>query len=291
MHANSGSRVLVFTATYNEAANITLLCEQIWVGCPGADVLVVDDNSPDGTGKILDKLAEKYSKLKIIHRPGKLGLGSAHYIALLYAIKNDYDVLVTMDADLSHNPADIPRLISRLPGADFVIGSRYAPGGSCDYSGYRKNVSVIGNQIARMLTGINLHEFTTSFRVFDVSALSKMNFNWIGNFGYSFFLETIFRLHQAGLRLKEEPVHFYNRNAGESKIPKLEILRAIKKVSILGLSRFLPVKSAMLNQLIDGHCAHCGSNFLYQPLEDQDTNLNKSKVITIRCLQCGKTQK
>ena len=103
-------------------------------------------------------------------------------------------------------------------------------------------------------------------------------------------METIFRLHQAGLILKEEPVHFYNRYTGESKIPKLEILRAIKKVSTLGLSRFLPVKCTNPNQLIDGSCKYCGGNFLYQPLRDINKNLNKSKVITIKCLQCGKTQ-
>jgi len=283
-------RTLVFTATYNESQNITLLLDGIWKGIPSADVLVVDDNSPDGTGDVIDQLAKLHSQLKVIHRPGKLGLGSAHYMAMLYAIKNQYDVLVTMDADLSHDPADIPRLISKLDGVHFVIGSRYAKGGSCDYAGYRKHLSVIGNIVARVLTGIRLHEFTTSFRVFDVAALSNMKFNWIGNFGYSFFLETVFRLNQAGLKVREEPVHFYNRHAGVSKIPKLEILRAIRKVSTLGLSRFFAREGDLGSQLVDGGCIHCGGHFLYIPLEDESSTKNHAGFKIAKCLQCGQLQ-
>lgn len=193
-------RVLVFTATYNESENISLLVRGIWSGLPYADILVVDDNSPDGTGSVLDDLAKTYTKLKVIHRPGKLGLGSAHSMAMLYAMSNQYDILVTMDADLSHDPADIPRLISKLDGVHFVIGSRYALGGSCDYEGYRKHISIIGNIVSRILTGIPLHEFTTSFRVFDIHALSNMKFDWIGNFGYSFFWKQFFAYIRQGLK-------------------------------------------------------------------------------------------
>lgn len=280
-------RILVFTATYNEFQNIALLVEGIWKGIPEADILVVDDNSPDGTGLILDGLAKVNAKLQVIHRPGKLGLGSAHYMAMLYAINNQYDVLVTMDADLSHDPADIPRLIAKLGGVHFVIGSRYAPGGSCDYAGYRRYLSVIGNLVARTLTGIPLHEFTTSFRVFDINALSKMKFDWIGNFGYSFFLETVFRLNQAGLIVREEPVHFYNRHAGESKIPKLEILRAIRKVIFLGLSRFISSPDSRESQIVKGECTHCHGPFLYIPLEKiADAHASDRKAL-VKCLQCG----
>ncbi len=288
--SNMAPRILVFTATYNESQNITLLVEGIWKGIPGADILVVDDNSPDGTGGVIDHLASLHSQLKVIHRPGKLGLGSAHYIAMLYAIKNQYDILVTMDADLSHDPADIPRLISKLDGVHFVIGSRYTKGGSCDYTGYRKHLSVIGNFVARALTGIPLHEFTTSFRVFDVTALSKMKFNWIGNFGYSFFLETVFRLNQAGLKVREEPVHFYNRHTGVSKIPKLEIIRAIRKVSILGISRLFAGKSELDSQLVDGSCIYCGGHFLYTPLDGENISGANASGKLAKCLQCGQFQ-
>ena len=290
-YSKKNLRVLVFTATYNESENISLLVRGIWAGLPHADILVVDDNSPDGTGPVLDNLAKTYTKLKVIHRPGKLGLGSAHYIAMLYAINNQYDILVTMDADLSHDPADIPRLISKLDGVHFVIGSRYAPGGSCDYTGYRKHISVIGNVVARTLTGIPLHEFTTSFRVFDIHALSNMKFDWIGNFGYSFFLETVFRLHQAGLKVREEPVHFYNRHAGESKIPKLEILRAIRKVSLLSLSRFLPTSDHSQSQIVKGRCVYCHGPFLYIPLEHMAAWNSSVQRGAVKCLQCAQDQR
>ncbi len=283
-------RILVFTATYNESQNVALLIKGIWAGLPEANILVVDDNSPDGTGDVLDKLAGLYSQLKVIHRPGKLGLGSAHYMAMLYAIENQYDILVTMDADLSHDPKDIARLISKLDGVHFVIGSRYAAGGSCDYSGYRKHLSVVGNWVARSLTGIPLHEFTTSFRVFDVAALSQMKFNWIGNFGYSFFLETVFRLNQAGLKVREEPVHFYNRHTGVSKIPKLEILRAIRKVSLLGLSRFFASKNNLDSQLVRGNCVHCGGHFLYLPIDEGNVTSGEPIQKRAKCLQCGQFQ-
>jgi len=287
---NQQVKVLVFTATFNEKQNISLLIQGILAVVPAADIMVIDDNSPDGTGKYLDEQVIRNDRLKVIHRPGKLGLGSAHYMAMLYAIKNKYDILVTMDADLSHDPADIPRLISKLEGVNFVIGSRYALGGSCDYLGYRKHLSVIGNWVARILTGIPLHEFTTSFRVFDIHALSKMKFNWIGNFGYSFFLETVFRLNQAGFRVREEPVHFYNRHTGESKIPKLEIFRAIRKISLLSLWRFFPIISEEDSQLVEGNCIHCHGEFLYLPLGQLKNNIQSQSLKAASCLQCGKSQ-
>ena len=289
-HGKQNLRVLVFTATYNESENIPLLVRGIWSGLPNADILVVDDNSPDGTGSVLDDLATTYAKLKVIHRPGKLGLGSAHYMAMLYAISSQYDILVTMDADLSHDPADIPHLISKLNGVHFVIGSRYAHGGSCDYKGYRKHISVIGNLVARILTGIPLHEFTTSFRVFDINALSNIKFDWIGNFGYSFFLETVYRLHRAGLKVREEPVHFYNRHSGVSKIPKLEILRAIRKVLMLGISRLIPEKNSGDSQLVRGGCNHCGGHFLYMPIEVISAATSGREYKLAKCLQCGQSQ-
>lgn len=288
LSANSNQkiqRILIFTATYNELENIGLLINGVWSEIPTADILVVDDNSPDGTGVALDEIANLNPRLKVIHRPGKLGLGSAHYMAMLYAIEQQYDILVTMDADLSHDPLDIPRLISKLDGVHFVVGSRYAKGGSCDYTGYRRHLSVLGNWIARVVSGISLHEFTTSFRVFDVKALSKMKFNWIGNFGYSFFLETVFRLNQAGLLLREEPIHFYNRHTGVSKIPKLEILRAIRKISQLGISRFSPFKKNNESQVVKGFCLNCGGQFLYESHGEANTG---EKLI--KCLQCGQAQ-
>ena len=230
-------RTLVFTATYNEVDNIQSLLDEIGDASPDADILVVDDNSPDGTGELLDQIAADKKQLKVLHRSRKLGLGTAHYLAMIFAVKHGYDVLVTMDADHSHDPADIPRLIEKLTEADFVIGSRYVHGGGCDYSGYRKVLSVSANTAARLLLGVRLHEFTTSYRAFRVSALAKANFEKMYNHGYSFFMESVYRLHQTGLNLAEIPIYFHYRKAGSSKIPRLEIVRGMAKLLHLFVSR------------------------------------------------------
>ena len=133
---------------------------------------------------------------------------------MLFALRNGYDTLVTMDADLSHDPAVIPRLVAKLAGADFVTGSRYMQGGSCDYSGYRFFVSKAANAAARLLLRLPLHEFTTSFRAFSARRLADLDFVKMHNGGYSFFMESVFRLHQAGFRLAEVPIHFRDRTAG-----------------------------------------------------------------------------
>lgn len=298
-------KILVFTATYNEVQNAPLLLADIWGALPHADVLIVDDNSPDGTGKLLDEIAQSNARLKVIHRPRKLGLGSAHYLAMIYAMRHKYDLLVTMDADLSHDPKDIPRLIEALGDGDFLIGSRYAEGGTCDYVGYRKELSRIANIATRLLMRIDIHEFTTSFRVFDVEALRKVKFNWIGNFGYSFFLEAVVRLHANGLNVKEEPIHFYNRHTGKSKIPSLEIFRGMSKLLQLFIGSFIGTKKEAPSQLIDDSCMNCGAPFLYELYPElmgsssgqPQSNLYKcssmghvNKPQIAQCLQCGMEQ-
>ncbi len=203
--------LLVFTATYNEADNIENLVRDVLAACPNAHLLIIDDASPDGTGRLLEQMKQTEARLSVVHRPLKLGLGSAHQLAML------------LDADYSHDPAVIPRLVSELAEADFVIGARYAEGGSCDYHGYRKTVSLGANWAARFLLGIPLHEFTTSFRAFRVDFIRRLDLTRIRSHGYSFFLESVYRLHQAGARLREIPIHFRDRRAGTSKIPKFEI--------------------------------------------------------------------
>lgn len=299
-------KILVFTATYNEVQNAPLLLADIWSALPEADVLIVDDNSPDGTGTSLDVIAQQDLRLRVIHRPRKLGLGSAHYLAIIYAMRHKYDLLITMDADLSHDPKDIPRLISALDDGDFLIGSRYAEGGACDYTGYRKELSRIANIVTRLLLRIDVHEFTTSFRVFNVKSLSKVKFNWIGNFGYSFFLEAVVRLHANGLSIKEEPIHFYNRHSGKSKIPSLEIFRGMSKLIQLFFVKNFDNHSKSPSQLIFDECMNCGQPFLYELYPEQmgkhnnlsqQSNLYKcssmghvNKPQIAQCLQCGMEQ-
>ena len=298
-------KILVFTATYNEVQNAPILLADIWSTLPNADVLIVDDNSPDGTGKLLNEIARSDGRLKVIHRPRKLGLGSAHYLAMIYAMRHKYDLLVTMDADLSHDPKDIPRLIEALGEGDFLIGSRYADGGTCDYVGYRKELSRLANIATRLLMRINIHEFTTSFRVFNVEALRKVKFNWIGNFGYSFFLEAVVRLHANGLNIKEEPIHFYNRHTGKSKIPSLEIFRGMSKLLQLFMGSLIGATKETPSQLIDDSCMNCGAPFLYELYPEFNgaskalphSNLYKcssmghvNKPQVAHCLQCGMEQ-
>jgi glycosyltransferase involved in cell wall biosynthesis/2-polyprenyl-3-methyl-5-hydroxy-6-metoxy-1,4-benzoquinol methylase len=298
-------KTLIFFPTYNEVGNIYKLLSGIWAACPIADVLVIDDNSSDGTGLLLKELALDEKRLTVIHRPRKLGLGSAHFMAMFYAIEYGYDRLVTMDADLSHDPADIPRILFVLEDADFVTGSRYMPGGSCDYSGYRKQLSVMANFSARLLTGVKVHEFTTSFRGFKVKPLSKVKFNWVGNFGYSFFLESIVRLHAAGLTIQEIPIHFYNRHSGSSKIPTFEIFRGALKLTSLTIAKYLGKNKSYPSQYILEACANCGGKYLYEVFsedikenkESLDSNVYKcssmshaSKPRVGKCLQCGLVQ-
>jgi len=224
------NNVLVFTATYNERDNIETLCQTVLGLDKGFDMMVVDDNSPDGTGQLLDAMAAREPRLSVVHRSGKLGVGSAHKVAMHYALEKDYQVLVTMDADFSHPPEDIPRLLASLEAADFVVGSRYVKGGSCDYTGYRIVVSMLANWGARLLLRIPLHEVTTSFRAFRVSFLRKVDLESIQAQGYSFFMEAVFQLYCAGARLHEIPFHFVDRTAGVSKIPRGEIFNGIRQL-------------------------------------------------------------
>jgi dolichol-phosphate mannosyltransferase len=218
------TRALVFTATYNERGNIQRFVEQVLHILPNCDLLVVDDHSPDGTGEVLDELAAREPRLKVIHRPAKLGLGTAHKLGMLYATRNGYDVLLTLDADFSHDPADLPRLLAALEDADYVTGSRFVRGGKCDYGGYRLAVSRLANWGVHRLLGTRLHEATTSLRGYRTSLLKQLPFHRICSDGYSFFVETTYWITAAGHRCLEIPIHFHNRAAGASKIPKLQIL-------------------------------------------------------------------
>jgi len=300
-------KLLIFFATYNEVSNIRQLLSEIWSACPTAEVLVVDDNSPDGTGVLLKNILKTETRLKVFSRPRKLGLGSAHFIAMMYAIDHDYDYLVTMDADLSHNPSGIPRILLGLESVDFIIGSRYMLGGSCDYSGYRKQLSVVANFAARLLTGIPIHEFTNSFRGFKVNALSKVKFNWIGNLGYSFFLESVVRLNKAGLSISEIPIHFYNRHRGDSKIPSFEIFRGAYKLFYLFTLKYFSTstKSIAASSLIYDICPNCEGGYLFETSPESlglknaqiDSNVYKCSSMSFKdkpqlakCFQCGLVQ-
>ena len=229
------NNTLIFTATYNEAGNIGSLIREIFEHVPEADVLVIDDASPDGTGEILRNIAAVEPRLHVIHRRGKLGLGSAHVTAMRYALENGYQQLVTMDADFSHHPRYLPQLLCLLTDNDFVIGSRYIQGGSLDYGPLRTALSKTANWLVRHLLGIEVHETTTSYRGFQRGLLEKLPLDGIRSNGYSFFVESIFRVTEITGKLTEFPIKFEERRAGVSKISKKEIYMAIITLGRLAL--------------------------------------------------------
>ena len=227
------TKTLIFTATYNEKENIKILIEKIVNLNKDTDILVIDDNSPDQTGELLKDLQKTMSNLKVIIRGKKLGLDTAHKLAFNYSKENNYQKLITLDADLSHDPMEIPKIIDLLDANSFVIGSRYMDGGRCEMSFLRLILSIIGNKIIKYILNIKSNEFTTSFRGFNLVKLTNFNLDMVNSKGYSFFMETIFILNKLGYNIYEIPIQFKNRTQGKSKIPKLEVLRTLKNLLII----------------------------------------------------------
>ena len=226
-------RILVFSATYNEIENIRELISGIQKNLPDTSILIIDDNSPDKTQEVIKELKKKNKNLFLIERVKKLGLDSAHKAAFTYAIENNFDYLITMDADLSHDPKELPIFINNLRNFPFVIGSRYINGGKCLMKGSRLIMSKFGNKLIKILSGIKSNEFTTSYRGFNVKKLKNFDLNNVKSKGYSFFMGTLFELEKNNIEIKEIPITFYDRKKGVSKIPKVEIFRTLKNLFFL----------------------------------------------------------
>ena len=216
---------LVFTATYNEAENIKEFINEIFKINKNIDLLIVDDNSPDKTYEVIENLKSNYKNIFLIRRSMKLGLNTAHILAYEYALENKYTKLITLDADMSHDPREIPKIINLLDNNPFVVGSRYMQGGKNDMSHLRYFISSFGNKLIKFLLKSEGTEFTTSYRGFNLNKLSNFHFNQIEARGYSFFMSTVIRLNKLGHKSKEFPIHFKNRHYGKSKIPQIEIFR------------------------------------------------------------------
>ena len=220
-------KILVGTATYNEFKNIKKLINKINNLNFKLDILIVDDDSKDGTLEEILKLKRVFSNIKLIKRKDKSGLDTAHKIIYKYAKQNKYRYLITMDADLSHEPKIIPIFLKNIKNYDCVIGSRYIRGGKNELKGFRLFISIYGNKLIKKVLNTNLNEFTTSYRCFDILKLKNFNLNQVKARGYSFFMYTIFLLIKNNFRIKEIPIKFKERNYGRSKIPKIEIFRTI----------------------------------------------------------------
>ena len=227
------SKTLIFTATYNEKDNIKTLIEKFNTLKVDIDILVIDDRSPDGTWKILEDLKKNLTNLKVIVRDGKSGLDTAHKLAYKYAKDTGYEYFISMDADLSHDPDEIPKILDKLKNNSFVIGSRYIKGGKCEMSGFRLIQSIVGNKLIKKILRLNCSEFTSSYRGFNLIKLKSFDMDIINSKGYSFFMETIYRLHLHGVEINEIPIKFRNRKQGKSKIPSNEIFRTLKNLFIL----------------------------------------------------------
>ncbi len=231
-------KILVFTATYNEIRNIGELIHKIKKYNSKVDILIIDDNSPDGTSKEILKLQNQIQNLFLITREKKMGLDSAHKLGYKFALEKNYDYFISMDADLSHDPIEIENFINHLSNYSFVIGSRYISGGKCLMTGRRLLISKYGNLIIKKILKIELSEFTTSFRGFNLKKLKDFDLELVQTKGYSFFMGTIFEIYQRNFSIKEIPIIFKDRTKGSSKIPRLEIIRTLKNLIILFIRKF-----------------------------------------------------
>jgi dolichol-phosphate mannosyltransferase len=239
---SSLSRTLVTVATYNELENLPQLLEAVWAIAPHVDVLVVDDNSPDGTGRWCDERAAQEPRLKCIHRAGKLGLGTATVAGMQYAIEHAYDYVLNMDADFSHHPRYIPAILAAMADTDVSIGSRYcAGGGTKGWPAGRRLMSFGVNTYARLLLGLKARDTSGAFRCYRVSLLKRIDFAAITSRGYSFQEEILWRLKRAGARMVEVPILFADRERGQSKINKQEAISALAIIFRLGMTNWLGI--------------------------------------------------
>ena len=226
-------KILIFAATYNEAGNIKNFIEKILELNINLDLLIIDDNSPDKTWEIVNNYKKNNKNIVLIKRKGKEGLDTAHKLAFNYAKEHNYNYLVTIDADLSHDPTKIPDFLNELKDQPFVIGSRYIKDGKNEMKLKRYILSVGGNKIIKFVLGINCDEFTCAYRGFNLNMLKNFDIDGVSSRGYSFFMETIYLLDSAGYNIKQIPIKFYDRLKGVSKIPKVEIFRTLKNLFLL----------------------------------------------------------
>jgi len=232
-------RLLVSLATYNEAGNLRDLVAEIRAQAPDASVLIIDDNSPDGTGRIADDLAATLPDVEVIHRAGKQGLGTAVVAAIRHAVGRGYDLYLNLDADFSHPPRYIPALVAGMADHDVMIGSRYVPGGGVrgGFTLKRRLMSGGINWYARLLLGLTSRDNSGSYRCYRVSKLAAIDLGAIRSRGYSFMEEILYRCRQVGCRIGETPIVFEDRRSGTSKIHRGEAIRALQILRGLGIDR------------------------------------------------------
>ena len=229
-------RTLVVMPTFNEAENLAAIAGRLLAANPEVDLLVVDDNSPDGTGAIADSLAAAERRVHVLHRQGKEGLGAAYRAGFQWGIAQGYEALVEMDADGSHQPEQLPSLLDGLVDADVVLGSRWVAGGAVvNWPKHRLWLSKGGSLYARLLLGFPTRDATGGFRAFRAQAIEQMGLLRSEAQGYVFQVDSTYRAYRSGLRVREVPIEFVERTAGESKMSRRIVIEAMWQVTLWAL--------------------------------------------------------
>ncbi|HEY3734256.1 MAG TPA: polyprenol monophosphomannose synthase [Streptosporangiaceae bacterium] len=230
-------RAIVIVPTYNERESLESVAGRVREAAPDADLLIVDDNSPDGTGELADKLAAADPGIHVMHRTGKSGLGTAYIAGFRWALERDYGAIIEMDADGSHQPEDLPRLLAALAGADLVVGSRWVPGGKIvNWPKSREFISRGGNVYVRLLLGLPVRDATGGFRAYRAGALRAIDLDQVVSQGYCFQIDLTLRTIRAGLTVLEIPITFIERAHGTSKMSNAIVREALWRVTQWGIA-------------------------------------------------------
>ncbi|QTE27841.1 polyprenol monophosphomannose synthase [Pengzhenrongella sicca] len=236
MTAAVATTTVVIIPTYNERDALPVTLARLRAAVPAADVLVVDDDSPDGTGELADRCAADDVAVHVLHRTGERGLGRAYVAGFRWALARGYDVVVEMDADGSHRAQDLPRLLAAVPGADLVLGSRWVPGGKVvNWPRRRMLLSRAGTTYTRLLLGLPLHDATGGFRAYDARALARLDLDAVASRGYCFQVDMAWRVVRAGGTVVEVPITFVEREQGTSKMSREIVVEALARITAWGV--------------------------------------------------------
>jgi len=231
-------RILVIIPTYNELYALPKILARVQGSVPAAEMLIVDDNSPDGTGKVADAWASEHAEIHVMHRMGKGGLGAAYLAGFSWGLQQGFDVLVEMDADGSHQPEQLPSLLAALEYSDLVLGSRWVHGGGTEnWSRNRQLLSKGGNYYTKLMLGINIEDATGGYRVFTAKTLRALDLHEVASQGYCFQVDLAWRAMQRGLVVTEVPITFVEREVGTSKMSRKIVAEALWRVTTWGLDR------------------------------------------------------
>lgn len=237
-------RILVVIPTYQERDNLPGVVARVRAAVPSADILIADDNSPDGTGRLADELAERDAQIHVLHRPGKAGLGAAYLAGFRWALDRGYQVVVEMDADGSHRPEHLPEILAALTDADVALGSRWVPGGAVvNWPKSREALSRLGNAYARTVLGIPVRDATGGFRAYRANVLRAIPLDDVRSQGYCFQVDLVLRSIEHGFRVVEVPITFVEREHGASKMSRAIVAEALWRVTVWGVQRRLGLRS------------------------------------------------